>query len=59
MSELYSLASPRTATPCAPSVVSLAGRMGFGFCTDPGAVPGVAELASALDASLEELSALC
>jgi hypothetical protein len=29
--------------------------MGFGFCTDPDAVPGVAELAEGLDASLAEL----
>ena len=32
--------------------------MGFGFCTDPRAVPGVAELAAGLDDSLEELRGL-
>jgi WS/DGAT/MGAT family acyltransferase len=59
IAELYSLAEPADRHALRASVVSLAGRMAFGFCTDPGAVPGVAELASALDASLEELSALC
>jgi WS/DGAT/MGAT family acyltransferase len=59
VSELYSLAEPADRHALRASVVSLAGRMGFGFCTDPGAVPGVVELAGGLDASLEELSALC
>jgi WS/DGAT/MGAT family acyltransferase len=59
VTELYSLAEPADRHALRASVVSLAGRMGFGFCTDPGAVPGVAELAGALDASLEELSGLC
>jgi diacylglycerol O-acyltransferase / wax synthase len=59
VTELYSLAEPADRHALRASVVSLAGRMGFGFCTDPGAVPGVVELAGALDASLEELSGLC
>jgi WS/DGAT/MGAT family acyltransferase len=59
VTELYSVAEPADRHALRASVVSLAGRMGFGFCTDPGAVPGVAELAEGLDASLEELSALC
>jgi diacylglycerol O-acyltransferase len=59
VSELYSVAEPADRHALRASVVSLAGRMGFGFCTDPGAVPGVAGLADGLDASLEELSALC
>jgi WS/DGAT/MGAT family acyltransferase len=59
VTELYSVAEPADRHALRASVVSLAGRMGFGFCTDPGAVPGVAELAGGLDASLEELSALC
>jgi diacylglycerol O-acyltransferase len=59
VTELYSLAEPADRHALRASVVSLAGRMGFGFCTDPGAVPGVAELAGGLDRSLEELSALC
>jgi len=59
VTELYSVAEPADRHALRASVVSLAGRMGFGFCTDPGAVPGVAELADGLDASLEELSALC
>ncbi len=59
VAELYSLAEPADRHALRASAVSLAGRMGFGFCTDPGAVPGVAELAGGLDASLAELSALC
>jgi hypothetical protein len=59
VTELYSVAEPADRHALRASVISLAGRMGFGFCTDPGAVPGVAELAGGLDASLEELSALC
>jgi WS/DGAT/MGAT family acyltransferase len=59
VAELYSLAEPADRHALRASAVSLAGRMGFGFCTDPGAVPGVAELAKGLDASLAELSALC
>jgi diacylglycerol O-acyltransferase len=58
VAELYSLAEPADRHALRASAVSLAGRMGFGFCTDPGAVPGVAELAEGLDASLEELRAL-
>jgi WS/DGAT/MGAT family acyltransferase len=56
--ELYSVAEPADRHALRASAVSLAGRMGFGFCTDPGSVPGVAELARGLDASLEELRAL-
>jgi WS/DGAT/MGAT family acyltransferase len=59
VTELYSVAEPADRHALRASAVSLAGRMGFGFCTDPGAVPGVAELADGLDASLEELSELC
>jgi diacylglycerol O-acyltransferase len=59
VSELYSLAEPADRHALRASAISLAGRMGFGFCTDPGAVPGVDELADGLDASLEELEALC
>jgi len=58
VTELYSVAEPADRHALRASAVSLAGRMGFGFCTDPGAVPGVAELAAGLDASLEELEAL-
>jgi WS/DGAT/MGAT family acyltransferase len=59
VTELYSVAEPADRHALRASAVSLAGRMGFGFCTDPGAVPGVAELAGGLDASLEELASLC
>jgi WS/DGAT/MGAT family acyltransferase len=58
VAELYSVAEPADRHALRASAVSLAGRMGFGFSTDPGAVPGVAELAAGLDASLEELRAL-
>jgi WS/DGAT/MGAT family acyltransferase len=59
VSELYSVAEPADRHALRTSAVSLTGRMGFGFCTDPGAVPGVAELADALDASLAELLEVC
>jgi WS/DGAT/MGAT family acyltransferase len=59
VAELYSVAEPADRHALRASAVSLAGRMGFGFCTDPGAVPGIAELADGLDASLEELWRLC
>ena len=55
VSELYSVAEPADRHALRASAVSLAGRVGFGFCTDPGAVPGVAELAEGIDESLEEL----
>jgi WS/DGAT/MGAT family acyltransferase len=59
VTELYSVAEPAERHALRASAVSLAGRMGFGFCTDPGAVPGVTELATGLDTSLEELISLC
>ena len=55
VAELYSVAERADRHALRASAISLAGRMGFGFCTDPGAVPGVAELAAGLDASLKEL----
>jgi WS/DGAT/MGAT family acyltransferase len=58
VAELYSIAEPADRHALRTSVVSLAGRMGFGFCTDPGVVPDVAELAAGLDESLRELGAL-
>ncbi|MFL5893274.1 MAG: wax ester/triacylglycerol synthase domain-containing protein [Solirubrobacterales bacterium] len=57
--ELYSAAEPADRHALRASAISLAGRMGLGFCTDPGAVPGVADLADGLDESLEELLNLC
>jgi diacylglycerol O-acyltransferase / wax synthase len=57
VAELYSAAEPAHRHALRVSAISLAGRMGFGFCTDPGAVPGVAELAAGFDASLDELRA--
>lgn len=59
VSELYSVAEPADRHALRASAVSLAGRMGLGFCTDPGAVPGVADLAEGLDESLAELLELC
>jgi diacylglycerol O-acyltransferase len=58
VAELYSVAEPADRHALRASAISLAGRMGFGFCTDPGAVPGVADLADGLKASLDELRAL-
>lgn len=55
VAELYSVAEPADRHALRATAVSLAGRMGFGFCTDPGVVPGIAELAAGLDASLQEL----
>jgi WS/DGAT/MGAT family acyltransferase len=55
VAELYSVAEPADRHALRASAVSLGGQMGFGFCTDPDAVPGVAELATGLDASLAEL----
>jgi hypothetical protein len=57
--ELYSVAEPADRHALRASAVSLAGTMGLGFCTDPGAVPGVAELAEGLDESLAELMEIC
>ena len=59
VAELYSAAEPADRHALRASAISLAGTMGLGFCTDPGAVPGVADLAGGLDESLEELLALC
>jgi hypothetical protein len=59
VAELYSAAEPADRHALRASAVSLAGRMGLGFCTDPGAVPGVADLAEGLDESLNELLKLC
>ena len=59
VAELYSVAEPADRHALRASVISLAGRMGLGFCTDPGAVPGVADLAQGLDESLAELLELC
>jgi diacylglycerol O-acyltransferase len=59
VAELYSAAEPADRHALRASAISLAGRMGLGFCTDPGAVPGVTDLAQGLDQSLEELLELC
>ena len=59
VAELYSVAEPADRHALRASAISLAGTMGLGFCTDPGAVPGVADLAGGLDASLAELLELC
>lgn len=59
VAELYSVAEPADRHALRASAISLAGRMGLGFCTDPGAVPGVADLADGLDQSLAELLELC
>ena len=55
VASLYSAAEPAQHHALRVSAVSLAGRLGLGFCTDPGAVAGVAALAEGFDASLDEL----
>jgi hypothetical protein len=59
VAELYSVAEPADRHALRASAISLAGQMGLGFCTDPGAVPGVGDLADGLDESLAELLELC
>src|SRR5919108_3828764 len=54
---LYSAAEPAQRHALRVSAISLAGRLGFGFCTDPGAVSGIPALAEAFDAALDELRA--
>jgi diacylglycerol O-acyltransferase / wax synthase len=59
VAELYSVAEPADRHALRASAISLTGKMGLGFCTDPGAVPGVTDLADGLDESLAELLKLC
>jgi WS/DGAT/MGAT family acyltransferase len=55
VAELYSVAEPADRHALRASAISVGGRMGFGFCTDPDAVPSVDGLAAGLEASLAEL----
>jgi len=57
VTELYSVAEPAQGHAVRTSAISLAGRMGFGLCTDPEAVPDLGLLAGGLDDSLDELRA--
>jgi diacylglycerol O-acyltransferase len=59
VAELYSVAEPADRHALRASAISLAGTMALGFCTDPGAVPGVTDLAQGLDESMAELLELC
>lgn len=52
---LYSAAEPAEHHALRVSAISSAGELGIGLCTDPEALPGVAALAEAIEASLAEL----
>ncbi|HEY8001283.1 MAG: wax ester/triacylglycerol synthase domain-containing protein [Vicinamibacteria bacterium] len=52
---LFSVAEPADRHALRASAISCSGAVGIGLCTDPDAVPGVAELARAIDESLAEL----
>ena len=54
---LHSVAEPAARHALRASAISSEGRVGIGLCTDPAAVPGVAQLATAIDVSLAELHA--
>ena len=54
---LCSVAEPADRHALRVSAISSEGRVGIGLCTDPAAVPGVAQLATAIDVSLAELRA--
>lgn len=55
--DLYTAAEPADHHALRVSAISCAGGLGIGLCTDPEALPGVAELAAAVDRSLAELRA--
>ena len=57
MLNLFSVAEPADRHALRASAISCSGLVGIGLCTDPDAVPGVSELAAAIEASLEELRA--
>lgn len=52
---LYSVAEPAQRHALRVSAISYAGAVGVGLCTDPEALPGVAELADAISGSIAEL----
>jgi hypothetical protein len=52
---LYSAAEPAARHALRISAVSCAGTVGIGLCTDPAALPGVADLADAIEESRVEL----
>ena len=54
---LHSVAEPADRHALRASAISSSGRIGIGLCTDPEAVPGVSDLARAIDSSMDELSA--
>lgn len=54
---LCSVAEPADRHALRVSAISCAGTVGIGLCTDPEALPGVAGLATAIDASFAELRA--
>lgn len=56
--ELYSLAEIAPRHALRVSIISLAGRLGFGLCADADALPDLDEIATAIPRSLGELEAL-
>jgi hypothetical protein len=55
---LFSVAEPADRHALRVSAISCGGSVGVGLCTDPYALPGVGDLASAIDAAFAELHAL-
>jgi hypothetical protein len=54
---LCSVAEPADRHALRVAAISCAGNVGIGLCTDPQALPGVGDLATAIDASFAELRA--
>jgi diacylglycerol O-acyltransferase len=55
VAELYTLAEPADRHALRVSVVSLAGSLNFGLCSDPDAIDGLDHLAARLDSAVGEL----
>jgi diacylglycerol O-acyltransferase len=56
---LCSVAEPAQRHALRVSAISCAGTVGIGLCTDPDALPGITELAAAIDEAIGELRATC
>jgi diacylglycerol O-acyltransferase / wax synthase len=59
VAELCSIAEPADRHALRVSVLSCAGTMHFGLCTDPDALAGVSDLAAGIDAAVDELRSRC
>ena len=55
VSEIYTIAEPADRHVLRASVVSLAGTMFFGFCTDPDALTDLELIANGVERSVDEL----